>query len=179
MLTRTPLLSRCFIAALASLALLGSARADLLSAPAAEAALGDGALAWDLRAQAAAGLPGARRIEAAELERWLQRGDLAALEAAVSRAGLDLSRDIVIYGEPGDLRAQALLASLQPLARGRLHWLVGGASEWAMSGRALSTASGVRHPVPQRLVASNGRGAGVMAGAAWRSSATEELLAAR
>jgi len=169
---------RLLLATLGILVMAG-ARADNLSAQAAAAALSAGALAWDVRADVQDGLPGAQRVEPASLQAWLDNADLAALQAAVSRAGMDLSRDIVIYGEAGDPRAQALVASLQPLSRGRLHWLVGGAAEWAMSGRALRSTPAVRLPVPQHLVASQAAGVPTMASAALRSARVPDLLAAR
>ena len=178
MITRTvrPLLSGLAL----GLLMLGAAQAENLSAPAAESALRQGALAWDVRAQPDAGLPGALHIDAASLEAWLQHHDLEALQAAVSHAGLDLSRDIVVYGEAGDARAQALVASLQKLSSGRVHWLVGGATEWAMSGRELRSTRDARLPVPQRLVAADDAGPKQMASAALRSPRQDlTLLAAR
>ena len=162
----------------ALLALSGTARAENLSAPAADEALQQGAMAWDVRSAAsAAGLPGALQVEPALLDAWLDHHDLAALQDAVSRAGLDLSRDVVVYGEPGDARAQALVVSLQALSPGRVHWLVGGATEWAMTGRALAPV-GSHLPVPQRLVALTQTG-GRMASASLRGMAPEQVLALR
>ena len=156
----------------------GAVHADNLSAPAADEALQQGAMAWDVRsAEAATGLPGALRVEPALLDAWLDHHDLAALQAAVSRAGLDLSRDVVVYGEPGDARAQALVASLQSVSPGRVHWLVGGATEWAMRGHALAPAAS-RLPVPQHLVALT-QGSGRMASASLRGVAPEQVLALR
>lgn len=163
--------------AFALLTLSGATRADNLSAPAADEAFQQGAMAWDVRSTAASGLPGALRVEPALLDAWLDHHDLSALQAAVSHAGLDLSRDVVVYGEPGDARAQALVASLQTLSPGRVHWLVGGATEWAMSGRALAPV-GSHLPVPQRLVALTATG-GRMASASLRGVAPEQVLSLR
>ncbi len=165
------------ILALSLLALSGIAHADSLSAPAADDALQQGAMAWDVRSTAATGLPGALRVEPALLDAWLEHHDLAALQTAVSRAGLDLSRDVVVYGEAGDTRAQALVDSLQTLSPGRVHWLVGGSTEWAMTGRALAPL-GSHLPVPQRLVALTSAG-GHMASASLRGVAPEQVLALR
>lgn len=167
---------------------IGSAQAQVgmnvsinasLSAPAAEEALSHGALAWDVRSAGQAGLPGAVRVDAAQLSAWLQQRDLPALEAALSAAGLDLSREVIIYGDAGDARAAALAGSLQRLSPGRVRWLVGGAQEWAMTGRALHAAAAgpLRHPVPQRLVDSSAAAAR-MAGAALRDARAAPLLAA-
>lgn len=175
--------ARLALTAALTAALLGfgavAARADSLSAPAAAAALANGALAWDVRAEAEPGLPGAVRIDSAALQAWLQQGDLAALQAAVSQAGLDLSRDVVVYGTAGDRRAQALVASLQTLSRGRVHWLVGGAPEWAMSGRSLQPAGAARTPVPQVLVANSAPQRAQMASVALRGVASDAQVAAR
>lgn len=173
-------LPRLLATLLASLT-LGTVQAEALSAPAAAAALAGGALAWDVRNATGAGsLPGAYRIDAASLAAWLERRDLPALQEAVSRAGLDLSRELVIYGEAGDARAQTLVASLQDLSRGRVHWLVGGAAEWAMSGRPLQAAdTAPRLPVPQHLVSAVSAGSRTMAAAPLRATAPDALLAAR
>ena len=163
-------IKRSLFSAVLALLATGAAHADNLAAPAAEAALAQGALAWDVREQPAAALPGALRIEAAALTAWLEHHDLAALRGAVSAAGLDLSRDIVVYGDAGDLRAQALVESLQALSPGQVHWFVGGAAEWAMSGRELRATAGSRLPVPQWLVRPVAEGPKMMAAAALRST---------
>ncbi|HEY4082951.1 MAG TPA: rhodanese-like domain-containing protein [Burkholderiaceae bacterium] len=163
----------CALAALSS----PVAHADSLSAGATDEALHQGALAWDVRNTPSVGLPGALRVEPALLDAWLSHHDLSALQTAVSRAGIDLSRDVVIYGEAGDARAQALVASLQTLSPGRVHWLVGGATEWAMTGRGLAPFS-AHLPVPQQLVLASA-GNGHMASASLRGVAPEQVLALR
>lgn len=141
-------------------AALGAA-AEPLSAASAAQRLQDGAQVWDLRADGAALLPGAVRLSLDAA------ADTEALARAVSAAGIDLSRDVLIYGEPGDARAQALHARLARLASGRVDWLVGGLAEWQMSGRATMAAPAQRLPVPQRLVESDAQD-GRMAAAALR-----------
>jgi 3-mercaptopyruvate sulfurtransferase SseA len=162
------LIERLSVLALAALPWF--AQAEPLSAVQARDALAQGASAWDVRSQAPHLLPGAAR---ADLGRWAQGGGPAAIEAAVSAAGIDLSRDVVIYGVAGDPLAQALHRALQPLAGGRVYWLVGGIDEWQAAGLPTATAAAVRPPVPQRLVA---RGATLRsaapAAAALRQSAT-------
>lgn len=131
------------------------AQAEAVSAQSARAALARGAVAWDIRPAAdyrAGHLPGAVQAAPALLATWEGEASLAALEQAVSAAGVDLSREVVVYGEPGDVRAQALYDALKRVAPGRVHWLVGGAVEWSLSGAALSREDSVRRPVPQRLV---------------------------
>jgi 3-mercaptopyruvate sulfurtransferase SseA len=139
------------LGALAALTLLlvPAARADALSAAQARQALAAGALAWDVRAGASFWLPGAAR---ADLDAWQRGGGLPALQVAVSAAGIDLSRDVVIYGVPGDAQAEALVRALQPVSSGRVHWLVGGIDEWQAAGLPTGTQPQARLPVPQRLV---------------------------
>lgn len=174
---------RLLVAALsAGLALTtGLAQAEVVSAAAAEQRLQDGAQAWDVReASATPLLPGAVRLDAQTCLDWLAAGDVQALSAAVSAAGIDLSRDVLIYGEAGDGRAQALYQALQQLATGRVLWLVGGVAEWQMSGRRTAAVAGSRLPVPQRLVSLAGTASARMAAASLRDpAAPPELLATR
>ena len=131
-----------------------------LSAVAAQQALQRDAVAWDVRSHAASSLPGAVAIDRASLDRWLALGDVAALQRAVSAAGIDLSREVVIYGDAGDSAAQRLVESLAGVATGRVHWLVGGVTEWTLAGRPLVAAAPAGHAgefaprlaVPQQLV---------------------------
>lgn len=138
------------VGALITLPLAG--RADTLSAAQTRDAIAQGAVAWDVRAPkaAVAVLP---RAAAADLQPWLDGGGVAALARAVSAAGIDLSRDVVLYGAAGDPRAQALYAALRPLASGRVHWFVGGIDEWQAAGLPTVAQLALRWPVPQRLVA--------------------------
>lgn len=139
----------CHALVLAAASAVLPARADVLSAHAAQQAVARGAIVWDVRSEsryAAGHLPGA--VGAA----WTGGESLSALERTVSEAGIDLSREVVVYGEPGDPAARQLYTELQRVAPGRVHWLVGGAQEWVMSGQALTQAASVRAPVPQRLV---------------------------
>ncbi|WP_349742118.1 rhodanese-like domain-containing protein [Roseateles cavernae] len=174
---------RLFAAGLfAGLALVtGLAQAEVVSAAAAEQRLQEGAQPWDVRtASAAPLLPGAVRLDAQACLDWLAAGDTQALSAAVSAAGIDLSRDVLIYGEAGDGRAQALYQALQQLATGRVLWLVGGVPEWQMSGRQTAASAGTRLPVPQRLVSLGATVSARMAAASLRDpAASPELLATR
>jgi 3-mercaptopyruvate sulfurtransferase SseA len=122
-----------------------------VSAQAAAQALARGATVVDIRAQAdyqQGHLPGAVRLDAqAALD------SVAALQDLVSRQGVNLSRDVVVVGEPGDLLAQRLQQHMARFASGRVTWLVGGVHEWALSGRPLETTVVQRRAVPQYLVA--------------------------
>lgn len=146
-----------------------------VSADAAAQALARGAVVLDVRPAAdfarghlpgAVSAPGAGALE-----------DRAALQQLVSSQGIDLSREVVVMGEPGDAQAQRLHTGLLAYATGRVQWFVGGAQEWVLSGRPLATAASVtsthpvaaRAPVPQHLVALQPEHAAPrMAGAALR-----------
>lgn len=125
-------------------------QAPAVSADAAARAVARGAVVVDLRAAAdyqAGHLPGAVALDAAAL---LQERD--ALQAVVSRHGIDLSREVIVLGQPGDLLAQQVQAHLLAYASGRVSWFVGGVVEWQLSGRPLHTGTTSRAPVPQYLV---------------------------
>jgi len=141
-------------ASLAVAALLAPtlARADAVSAAAAQAALARGATAWDVRSGAGSVIPGTVRLPSADLQSWLDGQGSHWLERAVSAAGIDLSRDVVVYGAAGDPRAQTLHDGLTRLASGRVHWLVGGIDEWQAAGLPTAAGPAQRLPVPQRLV---------------------------
>jgi len=128
-----------------------AAQADPLGAAQARDALERGAQAWDVRSGPLAHLvPGAAR---ADLRAWERSGALDDLARAVSAAGVDLSRDVVVYGAAGDARAQALVAALTQVATGQVHWLVGGIDEWQAARLPTQAQATVRWPVPQHLVA--------------------------
>lgn len=124
--------------------------ADAVSADAAEQALARGATVVDVRSMAdyrAGHLPGAVLLDANAATR-----SLSALQEQVSRQGVDLSREVVVVGQPGDLLAQRLQHHLAQYATGRVSWLVGGVHEWVLSGRAVDTAMVALPAVPQYLV---------------------------
>lgn len=143
----------CTLALLASLVWPLASHAEPLGARQAMGALDRGAQAWDVRDMASNPerlLPGATR---AALDAWDRSGTVDDLARAVSAAGIDLSRDVVVYGAAGDARAQALVAALTTVATGRVHWLVGGIDEWQAAGLPTVASATVRRPVPQYLVA--------------------------
>ncbi|MES2958559.1 MAG: rhodanese-like domain-containing protein [Pseudomonadota bacterium] len=144
------ILSRVALVALGASAL--GAQAESLSAAATHAALARGALAWDVRSAPAAVIPGAVQAAPGDVQRWLEGQGAQWLEQAVSAAGIDLSRDVVLYGAAGDPQAQALHQRLTRLASGRVHWLVGGIDEWQAAGLPTAAQTTRRLPVPQRLV---------------------------
>ncbi|MET0312131.1 MAG: rhodanese-like domain-containing protein [Burkholderiaceae bacterium] len=129
---------------------VAEAPAWAVSADAAAQAVERGAFVVDIRpaAQFAKGhLPGAISLpEAASAE------TREALQALVSRSGVDLSREVLLVGEPGDARILDLAPRLSGYATGQVTWFVGGVTEWQLSGRPLATESRSRAPVPQYLV---------------------------
>ena len=127
-----------------------SAGHQAVSADAADTALAQGATVVDVRSAAAFGqghLPGAVHWTLATVDM-----PAANLARFVSQAGVDLSRTVLVVGEPGDANAQALWQTLSSYATGRVLWLVGGTTEWRMTGRSLSTQTTTAKAVPQHLV---------------------------
>jgi 3-mercaptopyruvate sulfurtransferase SseA len=164
------------ITALAMLLLPAAAwagQASAVSADDAHAALVQGAYVIDLRSAdsfAAGHLPQAAWLPADAAQRPLP--ELAAL---LSQAGIDSSRTLLIVGQPGQPQAQALWQRLAQVASGRVLWLVGGITEWQLTGRSLSTDTQLRHPVPQFLTPFDAPAASArMAGSKVRSSALME-----
>lgn len=120
------------------------------SAHAAAAALQRGAMVMDIRPAdeyAAGHLPGAVSVPLAQAPQ-----DRETLQALVSQHGLDLSREVLLVGQPGDPQAQRLQAALSAYATGRVGWLVGGMAEWTLSGHPSETRTTRLAPVPQWLV---------------------------
>jgi 3-mercaptopyruvate sulfurtransferase SseA len=160
-------------------ALIGTSQAqavghEAVSADAAAQAIAQGASVVDVRsasAYAQGHLPQAVRLPsdtAAQSVQVLQRG--------LSDAGVDLSRTVLVVGEPGDANAQALWQTLSAYATGRVLWLVGGTTEWQMTGRALSADAAHVKPVPQHLVRLHSAPADVrMAGHSVRAAALPAL----
>jgi 3-mercaptopyruvate sulfurtransferase SseA len=141
-----------------------------VSADAAAQALAQGATVVDVRS--APHYSAGHVAGAAWLPRDAATRPIAQLERLVSEAGIDLSRTVLVVGEPGDAHAQALWQTLGRYATGRVLWLVGGTLEWQMRGYALATHSAALPAVPQHLVALQAEPAQArMAGAAWRASA--------
>lgn len=128
---------------------------EAVSADAAALALAQGATVVDVRsaqAYAQGHLP-----NAALLPQDAARLSVSTLGRLLSGAGIDLSRTVLVVGEPGDASAQALWHTLSAYATGRVLWLVGGTTEWQMTGRALSTQVLAAQAVPQYLVRLQGQ----------------------
>ncbi len=154
-----------------------------VSADAAALALAHGATVVDVRSAAAfeqGHLPGAVHWSLPVAADAAHSANApAALAQFVSQAGIDLSRTVLVVGEPGDARAQALWHTLASYASGRVLWLVGGTTEWRMTGRSLSTQTFAAKAVPQHLVLLQGAPIQVrMAGHSLRAaSAVDDRLA--
>jgi rhodanese-related sulfurtransferase len=155
-----------------------AARAEGLDPAQTYAALQRGAVAWDLRDSGLALLPGALRLPAQAVQRWRDIDDVAALSAAVSAAGLNLSSEVLIYADAADTGIAQLAARLSALSRGRVHHLNGGIEAWQAAGLPIQGQPSTRLPVPQRLVLA-GAGAGAPASGLLRSTTTFGLEAAR
>jgi 3-mercaptopyruvate sulfurtransferase SseA len=141
------------------------APAEPIDAATAKAALQRGAIVWDVRDGADRVIPGAVRVDAAALQRWLHGGSLDTFAGALSAAGVDLARDVIVYGDAGDSRALAIDRALVGIATGRVLWLVGGLPEWRLAGLPTVPDASVRLPVPQKLVARDGAGSAAAAAA--------------
>ncbi len=123
--------------------------AQAVSADAAARALLRGAAVLDIRPDhdyLAGHLPGAVSAPAAAQARTREE-----LQGLVSGHGIDLSREVIVVGQPGDAQAQALQSRLAAYATGRVSWLVGGVHEWALAGRPVATEASRLAPVPQFL----------------------------
>jgi rhodanese-related sulfurtransferase len=166
-LIRTLFLSALFMAA----AWPAQARmAYAVSADAAHDALARGAFVVDVRSAAA--FEQGHLPQAAQLDRDIAQMATPDLAAALSQAGVDTSRTVLVVGEAGDANAQALVSRLVQVSAGRVLWLVGGVAEWQMRGYALSKDRAVRAPVPQFFAPIDAPAQSVrMAGSKMRSTA--------
>lgn len=142
----------------------------------ARAALASGAVAWDLRASGALP-PGAVRLPAVAVSAWFDQGDVAALSAAVSAAGLNLSAAVLVVAEDA-AAAQAVAERLGPLSRGRVLWLADGMTAWQQAGLPTVAEPSPRLPLPQRLAAHEATAALQPAAAARRNSTAFSLAPA-
>jgi rhodanese-related sulfurtransferase len=142
-----------------------------VSADTAAQALAHGAFVVDVRDHqefAAGHLAGA-----ASLPRDAAQRPLSELAQLLSRAGVDTSRTVIVVGAAGDVQAQALYERLSGVASGRVLWLVGGLTEWQMTGRTLTQDRVQRSSLPQVLTPFE-TAPSRMAGARVRTSAALE-----
>jgi 3-mercaptopyruvate sulfurtransferase SseA len=152
-----------------------AAPAQPLDVAQARAEVAAGTVVWDLRS-AGPVLPGAARVDPAALAAWRDRGDLAALSAAVSAAGVNLSARVLLVADADDAATARTAAELARVARGSVAWLQGGVAAWQAQGLPLQAAPAVRLPLPQRLVALDAEApADALADASRRRTATFAL----
>jgi rhodanese-related sulfurtransferase len=138
-----------------------------VSADDALAAVQSGATVLDVRSErsfAQGHLPGALRLSAD-----LHAQPLAHIAQALSSAGADSSRPLLVVGDAGSADAHALWQRLAAVTSGRTLWLVGGVQEWQLRGHALTQAVQTRLPVPQVLASFEVQTSSQMAGRAVRS----------
>ncbi|RAI44523.1 sulfurtransferase [Rhodoplanes roseus] len=121
-------------------------------------AMSRGAVVWDARDATSyrqAHLPGA--ITVAEAERALRLptirefDELVRVEKAFGEAGLDLSREIVVYANRGSPVAYAAFAAAQYLGARKVVVFHDGIEGWHESGRPIETGDGRRVPAAVRL----------------------------
>ncbi|TAG26824.1 MAG: rhodanese-like domain-containing protein [Burkholderiales bacterium] len=148
-------------------------QASAVSADDAHSAIVQGAFVVDVRAAseyAQGHLP-----QAVSLPTNAAQLSLFELAAALSKAGVDSSRTMLVVGDAGATDAQALWQRLAQITSGRVLWLVGGVQEWQMRGHVLSRDVSTRLPVPQFLVPFDApANAARMAGSKVRTSALLE-----
>jgi 3-mercaptopyruvate sulfurtransferase SseA len=143
-----------------------------VSADAAANALGQGAFVIDVRSPEDYGQ--GHLVGAASLPQDAAQRSLYELAALLSRAGIDTSRTVIVMGDAANTNdAQALYERLSAVASGRVLWLVGGVTEWQMTGRTLTRDVMQRAPLPQVLTPF-ATAPSRMAGARVRSSAVLE-----
>lgn len=129
-----------------------AAPAQPLDVAQARAEVAAGVAVWDLRRDGPL-LPGAVRVDPVALDAWRTAGDVQALAAAVSAAGVNLSGRVLLVADADDASTARTAARLAQLARGSVAWLQGGVPAWQAQGLPLQGAPSTRLPVPQRLVA--------------------------
>lgn len=155
-------LMRTCLAALGALLLVGRAAvaqaADIVDAAYVADALQRGAVVWDVRATkdyAAGHIPGAVSIgNAGEALRDTNREDFLATEAVeklFNDAGIDLGKEVIVYGETGDPFAHWGLVTIRYFGGTAGKVYHGGIDDWKAAGRPLSTEPTRLPAVAQRL----------------------------
>lgn len=120
-------------------------------------AMARGAIVWDVRPTAAyfdGHLPGAVNIDhvakALLDEKGAQFLPIETIAARLGGAGIDLKREIVVYGSPGSSYAYFAQFALEYFGATRVHVFHMGVDGWKASKRAVSTAAVTRKPVKIR-----------------------------
>lgn len=120
-------------------------------------AMARGAIVWDVRPTAAyfdGHLPGAVNIDhvakALLDEKTARFLPIETIAARLGKAGIDLKREIVVYGSPGSSYAYFAQFALEYFGAGRVHVFHMGVDGWKAAKRAVSTAAVARKPVKIR-----------------------------
>jgi thiosulfate/3-mercaptopyruvate sulfurtransferase len=142
--------TKAFLATLGTLLLLGrvgiAQGGEIVDAAYVADALQRGAIVWDVRSAkdyAAGHVPGAVSIgNAGEVLRDPNREDFLATEEVqkiFNQAGIDLGREVIVYGETGDPFAHWALIAIRHFggANGKVYH--GGTDDWKAAGRTLAT----------------------------------------
>lgn len=135
-----------------------SSAAGIVDVAAAAAALQRGAVAWDVRDTATyqqGHLPGAVHLPEAErilrLPAALETDELALVEAAFSKAGLDLEQEIVVYATRGSPYGYAAAIAVRYFGGKRALVLHDGIEGWREAGQPVETGTTSRAPATVRL----------------------------
>lgn len=137
-----------------------SAAAAIVDAAGVKAAIARGAIVWDVRAAPAyrkGHIPGA--VNLGEVGVVLRNPvtedfiDTAQIEKLFGQAGLDPSKEIVVYAERGSPNAHFGRYTLRHFGAGQVSVFHDGIEGWQAAGGAIETADAVRPPVAVRLVA--------------------------
>ncbi|MGI8423373.1 MAG: sulfurtransferase [Chloroflexota bacterium] len=120
-------------------------------------AMARGAIVWDVRPTAAyldGHLPGAVNIDHVAMalldEKAAQFLPIETIAARLGAAGIDLKREIVVYGSPGSSYAYFAQFALEYFGAARVHVFHMGLDGWKASKRAVSTAAVTRKAVKIR-----------------------------
>ncbi len=129
-----------------------------------EQAIQRGALLWDVRAPAdyqKGHVPGAVSIgDAASVLRDTNREDfisIAAIERILGGAGIDPSREIVVYGSRGTWNAYFGLYTMQYFGGNRVTVYHDGIEDWTEAGKALTPTETKLAPVSLKLTVDSSR----------------------
>ena len=150
--------------AVAVIANVVSASTIIIDRASVEQALQRGALVWDVRAPAdyqRGHMPGAVSIgDAATVLRDANREDfisIAAIERILGGAGIDPSREIVVYGSRGTWNAYFGLYTMQYFGGNRVTVYHDGIEDWTEAGKPLTPTETKLAPVNLKLTVDSSR----------------------
>ena len=155
--------TKAFLAALGALLLLGrvgvAQGGEIVDAAYVADALQRGAIVWDVRSAkdyAAGHVPGAVSIgNAGEVLRDPNREDFLATDAVediLNEAGIDLDKEVIVYGDTGDPYAHWGLTTIRYFGGRNGKVYHGGIDDWKAAGRPVSTEPTKLPVASQKLV---------------------------